>query len=118
MKNNFVATFMLLVVGLVFNDVASVEGKPAIRNPNGWQGWQVKQVQRQGPDAIFRCHGTFNNYKDPQECDKADRMKGILVDLCATADPIACKLLSGMRQAEITAYQVEGAETVKRMSEN
>jgi hypothetical protein len=28
MKNNFVATFMLLAAGLVFNDVASVEAKP------------------------------------------------------------------------------------------
>ena len=32
MKNNFVATFILLAAGLVFNDVASVHGKPTKRD--------------------------------------------------------------------------------------
>jgi hypothetical protein len=107
MKNNFVATFMLLAAGLVFNDVASVHGKPTKRNPNGWKGWQMQQVQIEGTDAVYRCHGTLSNYKDPQQCNKASRIKSNLVDLCNAADPIACQLLSYMTQAEINAYQQE-----------
>jgi hypothetical protein len=118
MKNNFVATFMLLAAGLVFNDVASVEGKPAKRNLREWPAWEVVRVHNDGTGAIFKCHGTFNNYKNPRACYSAALIKGALVDMCAAADPIACKLLSGMKQAEMTAYQVEGAETVRRMSEN
>jgi hypothetical protein len=118
MKNNFVATFILLAAGLVFNDVASVHGKPAIRNPRGWQGWQVTQVDREGTDAIFKCHGTFSNYKDPQQCIKASRIQSTLEDLCTATDPIACELLTSMTQAEAIAYQHEALDTVKRMSEN
>jgi hypothetical protein len=110
MKNVCNATFMLLVAGIVFNDVASVEGKPTKRNPNGWQGWQMQQVQIESTDAVYRCHGTLSNYKEPQQCNKASRIKNTLVDLCNTADPIACRLLSYMTQAEINAYQQETAD--------
>jgi hypothetical protein len=114
MKNNFVATFILLAVGLIFNDVASVHGKPAISKPGGWQEWEIVQVNLNGTNAIYRCNGTFTKYKEPEECDKAARIIGTLIDLCAATDPIACKLLSIMNQAQLTALQVEQAEMIRR----
>jgi hypothetical protein len=105
-----------LVAGLIFNDVASVEGKPEIPNPRGWQGWQVTQVHSEGTGAVFKCYGTFSNYKEPQECYKADRIKGNLVNWCNAADPIACQLLSNMIEAENTASQVEASKAFKSVS--
>ena len=147
MKNNFVATFILLAVGLVFNDVASVHGKPTKRqiqqqiqqinseatnagfvfnavgsveekptkrNLTGWQDWQVTQVNLAGTDAIYRCNGTFTNYKESQACYKAAQIRGALVESCVATDPIACKLLSVMDYAEFNAFQVEQAKIFRR----
>jgi hypothetical protein len=114
MKNNFVATFILLAVGLIFNDVASVHGKPTKGNPNDWKDWQILKFNVEGTSAIYRCYGTFSDYKDPQECNRADLIKGMLFDWCVATDPIACELLSIMTQAEITANNVEAAKMVKR----
>jgi hypothetical protein len=116
MKNNFVATFILLAVGLIFNDVASVEGKPTKGNPYGWQGWQVTQVNLAGTDAVFKCYGTFSNYREPQQCNKADRIKGVLANGCDAADPIACQLLSNMVEAENTASLVEASKGLKSVT--
>jgi hypothetical protein len=79
------------------------------------QGWQIQQVNREGTDAIYRCHGTFSNYKNPQQCNKASLINSTLVDWCAATDPIACKLLSSMRQAEAIAYQYEALDRVKNV---
>jgi hypothetical protein len=118
MKNNFVATFILLAAELVFNDVTSVHGKPTKRNPNGWKGWQVEQVRSEGIDAIYECHGTFSNYKDPQKCNRASRIKGTLSDGCAAIDPdpIACKILSSMERAEEIADQHEALDRMKKVN--
>ena len=118
MKNNFVATFMLLAVGLIFNDVASVEGKPTKGNPYGWQGWQVTQINLAGTDAVFKCYGTFSNYREPQQCNKADRIKGVLANGCDAADPIACQLLSNMRQADRSVRQAKELKELNEVAKN
>jgi hypothetical protein len=116
MKNNFFATFILLVAGLIFNDVASVEAKPTKRNPNGWKKWQIQQVNIEGTNAIYRCYGTISKYKEPQQCNKADRIKGTLAYWCDAADPIACKLLSNMTQVEAAANFAEAGEMAKQLA--
>jgi hypothetical protein len=116
MRNNFAATFILLAVGLIFNDVASVHAKPTIQNPYGWKGWQIQQINTEGTNAIFRCYGTFTDYREPQECYKADRIKGFLANGCDARDPIACELASNMIQAEATAVQVEASKGLKSVT--
>jgi hypothetical protein len=116
MKNIFIATFMLLVAGLVFNDVASVWAKSTKRNPNGWKKWQIQQVNIEGTNAIYRCYGTMSKYREPQQCNKADRIKGALANGCDAADPIACKLLSNMIQVEAAANFAEAGENAKELA--
>jgi hypothetical protein len=116
MKNNFVATFILLAVGLIFNDVASVHGKPTKRNPNGWQRWQIEQVSLEGINAIYRCYGVSSDYKYPKECDRAERIEGNLVNFCDAGDPISCKILSTMLQAKTIAEGADAAKTAKSLA--
>ena len=95
MKNNFVATFMLLLAGLIFNDVASVQGKPT-------KNEKIQQLALEGSDAIYRCYGTFSK-REPEQCNKADQIKSLLAYGCDEADPIACKYLSYLVDAEAVA---------------
>ena len=111
MKNNFVATFILLAAGLVFNDVASVEAKPTKRQIRQ----ALQQLSIEGPDAVYRCHGTFSNYKDPQQCIKAREIKDVSYNLCTTNQfPMACDALSYINQAEMNAIRNEGPDNAMR----
>jgi hypothetical protein len=115
MKNNFVATFILLAAGLVFNDVASVEAKPFTKR-------QIRQLLQQlsieGPDAVYRCHGTFSNYKDPQQCIKARELKDLSYTVCSRIKtnqfPMACDALSYINQAEMNAMRNDAQDNAMR----
>jgi hypothetical protein len=114
MKNNFVATFILLAAGLIFNDVASVEAKPTKR-----QIRQIRQALQQlsieGPDAVYRCHGTFSNYKDPQQCINAREIKDLSYNYCKTNQfPMACDALSYINQAEMNTMRNDAQDNAMR----
>jgi hypothetical protein len=112
MKNNFVATFILLAAGLVFNDVASVEAKPTKRQLQQ----QIQQIGMEATDAVYRCHGTFSNYKEPQQCIKARQVKDAVYSFCFRANrvPMACDIFSSISQAEMNAIRNEGPDNAMR----
>jgi hypothetical protein len=111
MKNNFVATCILLAAGLVFNDVASVEAKPTKRQIRQ----ALQQLSIEGPDAVYRCHGTFSNYKDPQQCINAREIKDLSYNFCKTNQfPMACDALSYINQAEMNAIRNDAQDNAMR----
>ena len=114
MKNNFVATFILLAVGLIFNDVASVHGQPTKLDRRTQQ--QLQQISIEATDAVYRCRGTFSNYKEPQQCNKARVIKDVMHKYCFTANsvPIACDIFSSMSQAEMNANRDESVDNAMR----
>jgi hypothetical protein len=112
MKNNFVATFMLLAAGLIFNDVASVEAKPTKRQLLQ----QLQQIGMEATDAVYRCHGTFSNYKDPQQCIKAREVKDVAHNFCFRANrlPMACDIFSSISQAEMNAIRNDAQDNAMK----
>jgi hypothetical protein len=115
MKNKFVATFILLAAGLVFNDVASVEAKPFTKRQIRQIRQALPQLSIEGPDAVYRCHGTFSNYKEPQQCIKAREIKDLSYNICRTnLFPMACDTVSYINQAEMNAIRNEGPDNAMR----